>query len=126
MIKSISTEDAPEAVGPYSQGIVAGNLLFCSGQIPINPETKKLVQDTIEDATKQCLLNLKAVIEKGGSSMDRVLKTTIYLTDLSNFQRVNEVYKEFFSPPFPARACIEVSSLPLQALIEIDAIALLY
>ena len=125
---AIKTNKAPEPVGPYNQAIKAGNLIFCSGQIAINPESNKIdCLGDIKEETKQVLKNLKAVLEAGGSSIEDVIKTTIYLTDLNHFQAVNKIYSEFFnSKPTPARACVEVSSLPKGVLIEIDCVAYIH
>ncbi len=122
-IKEIKSQKAPQPVGCYSQAIEAGNLIFCSGQIGIDPETGKLLEG-IEKQTEQVLKNLKAVLEAGNSSLDRVVKTTIYLTNIQDFQKVNEIYSKFFGSQKPARATVEVKSLPKGALIEIEAIAL--
>ena len=123
--EEVRTEAAPAPVGPYSQGIRSGNLVFASGQIPLDPATGEKVEGEIEDEARQVLANLKAVLEAGGSSMDRVVKATVYLTDLSLFPRVNAVYAEAFSAdPAPARVTVGVSALPLGAQVEIDAIAL--
>ena len=122
-MKEIFTPKAPKPVGAYSQAIETGDLIFCSGQIGIDPETGKLVEG-IEKQTEQALKNLKAVLEAGNSSLDRVVKTTIYLTDIQDFQKVNEIYSKFFGSQKPARATVEVKSLPKGALIEIEAIAL--
>ncbi len=120
----VRTPKAPEPVGPYSQAIASDGLLLLSGQIPLDPVTGALVEGEIEAQTRQVLDNLAAVLEAGGSSMDRVLKTTVYLVDLSLFPRVNAVYAEYFSAdPAPARATVQVAALPLGAQVEIDAIA---
>ncbi|MCH7598497.1 MAG: RidA family protein [Myxococcales bacterium] len=120
----VRTPKAPEPVGPYSQAIASDGLLLLSGQIPLDPVTGALVEGEIEAQTRQVLDNLAAVLEAGGSSMDRVLKTTVYLVDLSFFPRVNAVYAEYFSAdPAPARATVQVAALPLGAQVEIDAIA---
>lgn len=120
----VRTANAPDPVGPYSQAIAAGDLLLLSGQIPLVPETGSLVEGEIEAQTRQVLDNLSAVLEAGGSSLDRVLKTTVYLVDLTLFPRVNAVYAEYFSAdPAPARATVQVAALPLGAQIEVDAIA---
>jgi 2-iminobutanoate/2-iminopropanoate deaminase len=120
----VRTANAPEPVGPYSQAVGLGDLLFVSGQIPLVPETGETVDGGIEEQTHQVLRNLRAVLEAGGSGLDRVVKTTVYLSDLGLFPRVNAVYAEHFSAePAPARATVEVSALPLGALVEIDAIA---
>jgi 2-iminobutanoate/2-iminopropanoate deaminase len=119
----IQTGNAPKAVGPYSQAVKVGKFLFVSGQIAINPKTGQLESEDIEEQTKRVLLNIKAILEAAGYSITDVVKTTIYLTDLSNFQRVNQLYEEFFGRHKPARATVEVNKLPLAAKIEIEAIA---
>ena len=121
----IRTANAPDPVGPYNQAIKAGNFIFCSGQIAINPETNKVdCLGNIEEETKQVLKNLKAVLNAGGAKIDDVIKTTIFLTDLKNFQIVNKVYSNFCEgEDSPARACVEVSSLPKGVMIEIDCVA---
>ncbi len=120
----VRTDDAPAPVGPYSQAIRLNDLVFVSGQIPLDPKTGKLVGGEIEDETRQVLSNLKAVLEASGASLASVVKATVYLTDMSLFPRVNAVYAEFFdADPAPARATVEVSALPLGAHVEIDAIA---
>jgi 2-iminobutanoate/2-iminopropanoate deaminase len=121
----VRTEAAPAPVGPYSQGIKTGNMVFASGQIPLDPATGKIVEGEIEDETKQVLANLRAVLEAAGSSMANVVKATVYLTDLSLFPRVNAVYAEAFdADPAPARVTVGVAALPLGSHVEIDAIAL--
>lgn len=123
--EEVRTSGAPAPVGPYSQAIRAGGWLFASGQIPLDPATGKLVTGEIEDEARQVLVNLAAVLAAAGSDFDRVVKATVYLTDLSLFPRVNAIYAEFFSTaPAPARVTVGVASLPLGARIEIDAIAL--
>ena len=121
----IKTSNAPDPVGPYNQAIKAGNFIFCSGQIAINPETNKVdCLGNIEEETKQVLKNLREVLNAGGSTLEDVIKTTIFLTDLKNFQIVNKVYSDFFGGnESPARACVEVSSLPKGVMIEIDCVA---
>ena len=121
----IKTSNAPDPVGPYSQAIKAGNFIFCSGQIAINPETNKVdCLGNIEEETKQVLKNLRAVLNAGGATIEDVIKTTIFLTDLKNFQIVNKIYSDFFGgKDSPARACVEVSSLPKGVMIEIDCVA---
>ena len=122
--EEVRTVAAPAPVGPYSQAIRAGDWLFASGQIPLDPATGKLVTGEIEDEARRVLLNLAAVLAAAGSGFDRVVKTTVYLTDLSLFPRVNAIYAEFFSAaPAPARVTVGVASLPLGARVEIDAIA---
>jgi 2-iminobutanoate/2-iminopropanoate deaminase len=121
----IRTEAAPAPVGPYSQAIRAGDVVYASGQIPLDPATGKIVGGEIEDETRRVLANLAAVLEAAGSGLDRVIRTTVYLTDLSLFPRVNAVYAEAFSfDPAPARVTVGVAALPLGAQVEIDAIAL--
>ena len=123
--QEIRTEDAPAPVGPYSQAIRTGDVVYASGQIPLDPATGAKVEGEIEDETRQVLANLKAVLEAAGSGMDRVVKATVYLTDLSLFPRVNAVYAEAFDvDPAPARVTVGVAALPLGAQVEIDAIAL--
>ena len=122
MKKIISTEKAPQAIGPYSQAVEHGDLIFCSGQIAINPESGEIVNGGITEQTKQVMENLKAVVEAAGSSLDKVLKTTIYLTDLNNFQTVNEIYGSYFTQDPPARATVGVNSLPKGVEVEIDLV----
>ena len=125
MKKVISTDKAPKAIGPYSQGILVGKFLFISGQIAIVPETGELIKGDIESETEQILKNIKAIVEEEDGSMENIVKTTIYLKDMSNFSRVNEIYGKFFTPMPPARATVEVSNLPKGTDIEIEAIAVL-
>ena len=122
MIKIISTGNAPVAVGPYSQALAVNGFIFCSGQIGIDPKTNKLV-DGIEKQTRQVMNNLKEVVSAGGSDFNHVIKTTIYLSDMNNYGPVNHIYGEYFIVNKPARATIEVSRLPKDCLIEIEAIA---
>tara|TARA_B100000214_G_scaffold294787_1_gene224527 strand:- start:57 stop:455 length:399 start_codon:yes stop_codon:yes gene_type:complete len=121
----IKTINAPDPVGPYNQAMRAGNFIFCSGQIAINPKTNKVeCLGNIEEETKQVLNNLKAVLNAGGATIDDVIKTTIFLTDLNNFQVVNDIYKNYFGNiNSPARACVEVSALPKGVMVEIDCVA---
>ena len=121
----ISTENAPQAIGPYSQAVKAGNLMFISGQIPLDPKTGDLVSESIEDQAKQVLDNVKSICEASGNSLDDIVKISIFLTDLNNFSVVNDVMKEYFSEPYPARATVEVSGLPLGVNVEIEAIVLI-
>jgi 2-iminobutanoate/2-iminopropanoate deaminase len=122
-IKIINSKKAPAAIGPYSQALIVDKLIFCSGQIGIDPKTSNLVQG-IENQTKQILENLKNILEEAGSSLDKVIKTTIFLTNINDFQKVNEIYGQYFSFHKPARSTVCVASLPKGALIEIEAIAL--
>ena len=123
MPKVISTPDAPAAIGPYSQAMQAGNLLFCSGQIALDPATQEFKAGTAAEEARLVLSNLQAVLKAGGSTPEKVLKTTIYLVDMADWAAVNEVYGEVFSDHKPARACIAVAGLPKGARVEIDAIA---
>jgi 2-iminobutanoate/2-iminopropanoate deaminase len=121
----VATSNAPKAVGPYSQGICTGNLLFTAGQIPLDPETGKLVGATIEEQAHQALKNLQAVVEAAGSSLQQVIKVTVFMTDLGQFQAMNAVYAEYFSADPPARSAFQVSALPLGAEIELECVALI-
>lgn len=120
--KIIQTDNAPAAIGIYSQAVRAGNLLFISGQIPLIPETMEMVSDEFEAQAIQCFTNLKAVCEAAGSSLDKSVKVNISMTDLSNFATVNSVMERFFNQPYPARAAVGVAQLPKGALIEIEAV----
>lgn len=119
--EAVRTDRAPAAVGPYSQGIRSGTLLFTSGQLPV--EDGKLVVDDIERATRCALANVEAILVAGGAALSDVVKVTVYLADMSDFAAVNAVYAETFREPFPARSCVEVSRLPLDAPILIEAVA---
>src|SRR5579859_1773897 len=125
MHTAISTKDAPAAIGPYSQAVRAGDLLFLSGQIPLDPATGELVEGNIQRQTERVLKNLAAVLAAAGATMDDVVRTTIYLVDLRNFSDVNAEYGKHFTKTPPARATVEVSKLPKGAQVEIDAIAAL-
>ncbi|MGI5824996.1 MAG: RidA family protein [Bacillota bacterium] len=120
-MKEIKTDKAPQALGPYSQGIVMGNMLFTSGQVGINPENGEIDADIAEQA-KQVLKNVKAVVEAGGGSMNDVVKTTVFIKNMDDFAKVNEIYAEFFTEPFPARSCVEVARLPKDLLVEMEAV----
>ena len=123
-MRRVLTPAAPTPVGPYSQAVIHGAVVYCSGQIPIDPATGALVEGEIESQTRQVIDNLRAVLDAAGSSLERVLRTTVYLTDMSVFPRVNAVYQELFhGEPAPARSTVEVAGLPMGADIEIDAIA---
>ena len=119
----IKTDNAPEAIGPYSQAIMVGDFIYTSGQIPINPKTG-IMETDIKLATKQSMENIKAILEEVGTSLENVIKTTIFLKDLNDFNVVNEVYATYFKENNPARSCVEVSKLPKDAVIEIEAIAI--
>jgi len=121
--QAVSTDAAPKAIGPYSQAIRAGALLFVSGQVPLDPATGALVPGDISAQTHRVMRNLQAVLEAAGVSLDAIVKTTIYLADLADFKIVNEAYGSYFTPPAPARATVQVSRLPLDARVEIDAVA---
>lgn len=119
----ISTSKAPAAVGPYSQAVRVGDLVFAAGQVAIDPAAGKLIEGDVAAQTRQVLANLSAVLETAGSSLDRVVKTTVFLKDMGQFKAMNAVYAEFFPSDPPARSTVEVASLPLGALVEIEAIA---
>ena len=121
--KQVSTKNAPKAIGPYSQGIKANGFVFCSGQIPANPETGELVKGSITEQTKQSLSNVKGVIEAAGSSMNKIVKVTVFLKDMNDFAEMNEEYAKWFSDPPPARAAVQVARLPKDVGVEIEAIA---
>ncbi len=123
MNKIIDTEKAPMAIGPYSQAVVSGNMIFVSGQLPINPETGEFPADNVIDQTKQSMENLKAVLEAGGFGLEDIVKTTIYLHEITDFSEMNEVYGGYFTDNYPARAAYAVKNLPKGALVEIEAIA---
>lgn len=123
MIKAVKTEKAPAAIGPYSQAIVLDDFIFTSGQIPINPENGGIASGNIEGQAVQALENLKNVLEASGSSLSKVMKTTVYIKDMDDFSKINEIYSKYFSEPFPARSCVEVARLPKDVLIEIEAVA---
>ncbi|CAC9925529.1 putative endoribonuclease L-PSP [Aedoeadaptatus nemausensis] len=121
-MKVVSTDKAPAAVGPYSQAIVDGGVVYASGQIPMDPATGEMKTD-VSEAARQSLTNLKNLLEAAGSDLENVIKVTIFITDMDKFGELNEVYGEFFSDHRPARSCVEVSALPKDAVLEIEAIA---
>jgi 2-iminobutanoate/2-iminopropanoate deaminase len=123
MKKEVKTDKAPKAIGPYSQGIIANGFVFCSGQIPLIPETGELATGLIKDQTRQVLRNVSAVLAAAGSSPDDVVKCTVFLQDMNDFAAMNDVYAEFFKTPFPARAAVQVARLPRDVKVEIEAIA---
>lgn len=125
MKETISTENAPGAIGPYSQAVKAGNMVFCSGQIPIDPATGEFVSNNIAEQTHQVLKNLSAVLEAAGTDLNSVVKTTVFLADMSDFTAMNEVYAEFFAANKPARATVQAARLPRDARVEIECIAVL-
>ncbi len=124
-LEFISTKKAPAAVGPYSQGVKANNIIFTSGQLPMVPETGELVSDDIKKATRQSLENVLAVVEAGGGTLENIAKVNIYVKDMNDFAAINEEYDSFFNGHKPARSCVEVSRLPKNVIIEIEAIAVL-
>ena len=121
-LQVIATENAPSAIGPYSQAVVSNGMLFASGQIPLDSKSGEIVPGGISAQTKQVLDNLMAVVEASGASMSQVVKVTIYIVDMAQFAVVNEIYGSYFSAPFPARACVQVSALPKGVEVEMDAI----
>lgn len=123
MKKEIKTEQAPEAIGPYSQAIEVNGTIYASGQIALDPAGGGMIQGGVEDQARRALRNLKAVLEAAGSSMDQVVKCTVFLSDMNDYTVVNAVYGEFFTSPHPARAAVQVARLPKDALVEIEAIA---
>ena len=123
MRQAVSTPSAPAAIGPYSQAIKAGSLVFVSGQIPIDPATGSLVQGDVAVQTRRVLQNIGEILKAAGTSMDAVVRTTVYLVDMNDFAAMNEVYGSFFSTPAPARATVQVARLPRDARVEIDVIA---
>ena len=122
-MRLVSTEKAPKALGPYSQGYVHGGILYSAGQIAINPATDTVEADTIEGQADQVCKNIGAILEEAGTSFDKVLKTTCFLADMGDFSAFNEVYAKYFTGTYPARSCVEVARLPKDVLIEIEAIA---
>jgi len=123
--ETISTEKAPGAIGPYSQAVKTGNMVFCSGQIPIDPTTGEFVSNNVAEQTHQVLTNLSAVLEAAGTSLNNVVKTTVFLADMNDFTAMNEIYAKFFSDNKPARATVQAARLPRDARVEIDCIAVI-
>ena len=123
MKKVISTKAAPAAIGPYSQAIQVANLVYTSGQLPIDPATGSFPEGGIKEQTRQSLLNVKAILTSAGTTMDNVIKTTVFLADMNDFAEMNSVYEEFFKAPYPARSAVAVKTLPKGALVEIEVIA---
>jgi len=123
-METVSTENAPGAIGPYSQAVKTGNLVFCSGQIPIDPATSEFVSEDIAEQTEQVLKNLSAVLEAAGTSLNKVVKTTVFLADMNDFAAMNEIYAKFFDTNKPARATVQAARLPRDARVEIECIAL--
>ena len=123
MKEIIATDKAPAAIGPYSQAVKVGNLLFTSGMIPIDPATNTLVEGGIEVQAERALENVKNLLEASGSSLDKVVKTVVFIKDMNDFAKVNEIYAKYFTENYPARSCVEVARLPKNVLIEMEAIA---
>ncbi|MGN0233298.1 MAG: RidA family protein [Bacteroidaceae bacterium] len=123
-MKSIHTDQAPAAIGPYSQAIEANGMIFASGQIPINPATGQFVEGGIQEQTRQALINARNILQAAGADLKDVVKTTVYLSDIANFVAMNEVYAQFFTEPFPARSAVAVKDLPKGALVEIEVLAI--
>ena len=122
-MKKVATVNAPAAIGPYSQGIVAGNMVFVSGQLPIDPKTGEFAEGDVKALTTQSMKNVAAVLEAAGTSVDKIVKTTIFVADLADFAAVNEAYAAFFPETAPARSCVQVAAIPKNARLEIEAIA---
>ena len=125
MLKPVSTSNAPAAIGPYSQAIVAGGFIYVSGQLPIDPSTGAFVEGGIKEQTRQSLTNAQAILREAGADLGCVVKTTVFLSDIANFAQMNEVYAQFFTAPFPARSAVAVRDLPKDALVEIEVVAVL-
>jgi 2-iminobutanoate/2-iminopropanoate deaminase len=125
MLKIISTTDAPQAIGPYSQAISANGFVFVSGQIPINPKNSEILRGTVTEQTDQVLRNLQTILKEAGTSLDKVVKTTVYLSSMNDFEEMNKKYGEYFSSTKPARATVEVGRLPKDVGVEIDAVAII-
>ena len=123
MMKAINTDKAPAAIGPYSQAIHAGNLVFVSGQLPVDPATGNFAEGGIKELTRQSLTNMKNILEAEGLKMSQVVKTTVFLADMNDFAEMNKVYGEYFAQPFPARSAVQVAKLPKGAPLEIECIA---
>lgn len=121
--QEIKTNNAPAAIGPYSQGIQAGNLVFVSGQMPVDPATGEIVSGGIAEQARQAIENMKAVMQAANASLDDVIKTTVFIKNMADFGVINDIYASYFKAPFPARSCVEVARLPKDVLIEIEAIA---
>ncbi|RMG88874.1 MAG: RidA family protein [Chloroflexi bacterium] len=121
----VSTENAPAAIGPYSQAVIANGFVFSAGQLGVVPQTKQFAGDDVQSQTRQALENLKAILEAAGSSLDKVVKVTVFLADINDFAAMNEVYATYFTENFPARSAVEVANLPLGGRVEIEAVAAL-
>ncbi len=121
--KPVSTKSAPQAIGPYSQAVLCDGWLYCSGQVALDPESGVMIEGGVQAQARQALENLAAVLEEGGCAFSDVVKVSVFLKDLEDFGAVNEIYGQFFSAPYPARACVEVARLPKDALVELDCVA---
>lgn len=121
-MNAISTKNAPAAIGPYSQAICIGDTIFTSGMIPVIPETGAIAGASVEEQARQAFTNLKNLLEASGSSMDKVIKTTVFIKDMNDFAKINEVYAKYFTEPYPARSCVEVARLPKDVLLEVETI----
>ncbi len=125
MMEVVNTNNAPAAIGPYSQGVKAGNLLFISGQMPLDPKTMEIDPGTVQDQTRRAIENVKAILEEAGLTLNNVVKTTVFIKDMNEFASINEVYASYFTENKPARACVEVARLPKDVRVEIEAIAVI-
>lgn len=121
-IKNVTTKDSPQAIGPYSQAIICGDLLFVSGQLPLDPENGEFISVDIQERTAQVFTNMAAIAKEAGTSLEKAVKTTVFLTDLADFAKVNEIYGQHFQKPYPARSLVQVAALPLGSNIEAEAI----
>ena len=121
-MKLIKTNNAPQAIGPYSQAIVSNGMVYCSGQIPIDPKTGDIVEG-VENQAHQVFANIKNLLEAAGTSIDNVIKTTVFIKDMNDFAKINEIYAQYFTEPYPARSCVEVARLPKDVLLETEVIA---
>ncbi len=121
-MKEVKTDKAPGAIGPYSQAVVMGNMVFTSGQIPVNPQTGKIPAD-IESQVHQVFTNIKGLLEDAGTSMSKVVKTTVFIKNMEHFAKINAIYETYFTAPYPARSCVEVARLPKDVLIEVEVVA---
>jgi 2-iminobutanoate/2-iminopropanoate deaminase len=122
-MEEVRTLDAPQPIGPYSQAVKSRGFIFCAGQIPLDPKTGQIVEGGIEEQTRRVLLNIQSILRAGGTDLNKVVKATVFLTDLDDFQGFNRVYSEFFQPPYPARTTVQVARLPRGSRIEIEVIA---
>lgn len=121
-MKQIKTDNAPQAIGPYSQAIVSNGTVYCSGQIPIDPKTGDIVEG-VENQAHQVFTNIKNLLEAAGANIDNVIKTTVFIKDMNDFAKINEIYAQYFTEPYPARSCVEVARLPKDVLLETEVIA---